>query len=88
MTLASIGGPDWNYFSAVCWFYGKYLYRHRGYPIGLIASYWGGATIQPWMTPEGLATCNEKVPRYDVLLRLDYCSACEEFRMYIRNLYI
>ncbi|XP_064594993.1 sialate O-acetylesterase-like [Liolophura sinensis] len=59
---ASIGGPDWTHFSAVCWFYGKYLYRHRGYPIGLIASYWGGSAIQPWMTPDGLATCNEKVP--------------------------
>ncbi|XP_064594989.1 sialate O-acetylesterase-like [Liolophura sinensis] len=62
VSRASIGGPDWDYFSAVCWFYGKYLYRHRGYPIGLIDSNWGGAAIEPWMTTDGLATCNVKIP--------------------------
>ncbi|XP_064612568.1 LOW QUALITY PROTEIN: sialate O-acetylesterase-like [Liolophura sinensis] len=58
----SIGGPNWNYFSAVCWFYGKYLYRHRGYPIGLIASDWGAARIEPWMSPQALSTCHVNVP--------------------------
>ncbi|XP_064612448.1 sialate O-acetylesterase-like [Liolophura sinensis] len=58
---ASIGGPKWNYFSALCWFYGTYLYRHRGYPIGLITSAWSGSRIEPWMSPVGLQTCKVNV---------------------------
>ncbi|XP_006811394.1 sialate O-acetylesterase-like [Saccoglossus kowalevskii] len=46
------------YFSAVCWFYGRNLYDHLKYPIGLIASSWGGTPIEAWSSPDSLKACN------------------------------
>jgi len=55
---SSIGGGDWAYFSAVCWFFGKNLAdSNPGLPIGLISSNWGGTIIQAWMSGEALAKC-------------------------------
>ena len=30
----SVGGKDWTYFSATCWFYGQNLFKSLQYPIG------------------------------------------------------
>jgi sialate O-acetylesterase len=38
---SSIGGGDWTYMSAVCWWFGKDLYEKYGIPIGLISNNWG-----------------------------------------------
>lgn len=54
----TIGGKDWSYFSAVCWLYGKRLYQHRKYPIGLVSSCWGGTPVETWSDPEVLKKCN------------------------------
>ena len=54
----SIGGGDWTYFSAVCWFFGRNIYNELLYPIGLIASSYGGTPIEDWMAPEALALCS------------------------------
>jgi len=55
---ASIGGPDWQYFSAVCWFFGKNLYEELNVPIGLVSSNWGGTIIQAWSSPHALSQCS------------------------------
>ncbi|KAK6169981.1 hypothetical protein SNE40_018484 [Patella caerulea] len=62
-TLANTGSPaQWLYFSAVCWLYGKHLYEKLGYPIGLIASTWGGTMVESWSDDESLAQCGLKPP--------------------------
>lgn len=55
----SVGGPDWQMFSAVCWEFGRQLSDTLGnsMPIGLISSNWGGTPIQSWMRPQGLSAC-------------------------------
>jgi sialate O-acetylesterase len=55
----SVGGPDWNYMSAVCWLYGRMIHQALGgRPIGLIATTWGGTPIEVWMPPKALQECN------------------------------
>ena len=53
----SIGGPQWQYFSAVCWLYGRFLYEQLDIPIGLIAPVWGGTPIEPWSSQAALKKC-------------------------------
>ncbi|KAK3611041.1 hypothetical protein CHS0354_017467 [Potamilus streckersoni] len=54
---ATVGYAPWQYFSAVCWLYGKYLYQHLKYPIGLISSTWGGTPIEAWSSKDVMAQC-------------------------------
>ncbi len=55
----SVGGPDWQYMSAVCWLYGRMIHQALdGRPIGLIATSWGGTFIEIWMPPKALQDCN------------------------------
>jgi sialate O-acetylesterase len=59
-TPKSVGGPDWNYMSAVCWLYGRMIHQAlNGRPIGLIATSWGGTPIEVWMPPKALQDCND-----------------------------
>ena len=59
----SIGGPDWNYMSAVCWLYGRMIHQALGgRPMGLIATTWGGTAIELWMAPKALQECD--IPPY------------------------
>ncbi|XP_067675204.1 sialate O-acetylesterase-like [Haliotis asinina] len=53
----SIGGSPWSYFSAVCWLYGKYLSAKLNYPIGLVASSYGGTRVEAWSAPNVLKKC-------------------------------
>jgi sialate O-acetylesterase len=62
---ASIGGGNWSYMSAVCWFFGRDLYNQYEVPIGLISSNWGGTYIQAWSSPEVNAQCKVPVPTYN-----------------------
>lgn len=61
-SMASLGGKPWgepwNYFSAVCWMYGKYIHKALGVPIGLVDTNWGGTPVEAWSSPEALAKCN------------------------------
>jgi sialate O-acetylesterase len=55
----TVGGPDWQYMSAVCWLYGRQIHQALGgRPIGLIATSWGGTVIEFWMPPKALQECN------------------------------
>ncbi|ETO13878.1 hypothetical protein RFI_23490 [Reticulomyxa filosa] len=56
---SSVGGADWDFLSALCWFYGRNLYEYLNYPVGLIASSYGGTPIRYWMPTETLQECNE-----------------------------
>jgi len=54
-----VGGPDWQYMSAVCWVYGRMIHQALGgRPIGLIATSWSGTPIEVWMPPKALEDCN------------------------------
>ena len=45
--------------SAVCWLYGRMIHEALGgRPIGLIATVWGGTSIELWMPPKALEDCN------------------------------
>ena len=52
-------GSAFNYFSAVCWFFGKNLYDGLGgeVPIGLVNDNWGGTRVEQWVPPETTAHC-------------------------------
>ena len=55
------------YFSSVCWLFGRNLYDHFKYPIGLISSNWGGTPIEDWSSPDVLAKCGVKENRYSTI---------------------
>ncbi|XP_048239870.1 sialate O-acetylesterase-like isoform X2 [Haliotis rufescens] len=54
---SSVGGKPWQYFSAVCWLFGKTLNKKLGYPIGLIDTSWGGTPVEAWSSTDALAKC-------------------------------
>ncbi|ESO83425.1 hypothetical protein LOTGIDRAFT_133483, partial [Lottia gigantea] len=56
----SIGFAPWKYFSAVCWLYGRNLYDSRQYPIGMIATDWGGTPVEAWSSKDALQNCGLK----------------------------
>ncbi|RUS78410.1 hypothetical protein EGW08_013824 [Elysia chlorotica] len=59
---ASLGGnpwgQPWNFFSAVCWLYGKNIHKALGIPIGLVDTNWGGTPVEAWSSPDALDKCN------------------------------
>jgi sialate O-acetylesterase len=58
-SIRSIGGPGWDWMSAVCWLYGRQIHQALGgRPIGLIATTWGGTAIELWMPSKALQDCN------------------------------
>lgn len=59
-----MGGGDWTYFSATCWFYGRNIYDFVQYPIGLVDTDWGGTPVEAWSSPDALAKCGitDKAP--------------------------
>ncbi|XP_037361420.1 sialate O-acetylesterase [Talpa occidentalis] len=56
-TSKNLGHGNFEYMSAVCWLFGRYLYDTLQYPIGLIASSWGGTPIEAWSSERTLKTC-------------------------------
>ena len=43
-------------FSAVGYYFGRRLSKELKVPIGLVGSNWGGTRIEPWTSPDGLAS--------------------------------
>ncbi|XP_071113687.1 sialate O-acetylesterase-like isoform X1 [Haliotis cracherodii] len=54
----SLGHSPWSYFSGVCWLYGKYLSSTLKYPIGLLATSYGGTRVELWSSLDALKKCN------------------------------
>ncbi|XP_066541438.1 sialate O-acetylesterase isoform X2 [Hoplias malabaricus] len=52
-----LGGKPFTHFSAVCWLFGRYLYKTLQYPIGLVESSWGGTPVEAWSSPRALHVC-------------------------------
>ncbi|XP_062275577.1 sialate O-acetylesterase [Scomber scombrus] len=44
-------------FSAVCWLFGRYMYKHLKYPIGMVESCWGGTPVEAWSSSRALQRC-------------------------------
>lgn len=56
-TSENLGHGKFEYMSAVCWLFGRYLYDTLRYPIGLISSLWGGTPIEAWSSGRSLKAC-------------------------------
>ncbi|KAI1893450.1 hypothetical protein AGOR_G00123850 [Albula goreensis] len=52
-----LGGPEFTHFSAVCWLFGRYLYKTLRYPVGLVESCWGGTPVEAWSSSRALQKC-------------------------------
>lgn len=55
--IETVNGGAWQYFSAVCWFYGRNIYNKTKIPIGLVSSNWGGTPDEAWSSPDALKEC-------------------------------
>ncbi len=55
-------------FSAVGYFFGKYLHRKLDVPIGMVEAAWGGTRIEPWTPREGFAA---QKSLSDIVKRID-----------------
>ncbi|XP_077421855.1 sialate O-acetylesterase [Vanacampus margaritifer] len=44
-------------FSAVCWLFGRYMYKNLNHPIGLVESCWGGTPVEAWSSSRALKQC-------------------------------
>lgn len=55
-----LGGKGFTHFSAVCWLFGRYLYKSLNYPIGLVESCWGGTPVEAWSSVRALQRCGLK----------------------------
>ncbi len=51
-----------NRFTAVGLYFGRKLQLETGVPIGLIKTAWNGTSIEPWISPAGLASVKELPP--------------------------
>ena len=64
--FTKVGGKAFSWYSATCYFFGRDLYKALGgkIPIGLIASDWGGQTVETFSSPDALndKTCGGTVP--------------------------
>jgi len=56
-------------FSAVAYFFARELYEKNEIPIGLIGAYWGGTSIEAWMSKEALSEFPKHKARVEALGR-------------------
>jgi sialate O-acetylesterase len=54
-------------FSAACYYFARELQKSVAVPMGLIHSSFGGSSIQPWISDEGLRSLEGYAPRLDLL---------------------
>ncbi|HVU58944.1 MAG TPA: sialate O-acetylesterase [Puia sp.] len=61
-------------FSAVAWFFGRYVQEHTGVPVGLISDNLGATSVEEWMSPEAL----HAFPQFEVYYR-EYLAGGQSF---------
>lgn len=44
----------------MCWLFGKYLQKTLNYPIGLIATDWGGTPVEAWSSKDAMDMCSSQ----------------------------
>ncbi len=73
-------GKDIDNFSAVAYYFGKYLHIETGIPIGLISTSWGGTNVEAWTSMETLQKYDHIASVYENLDKtVDYSvNASEE----------
>jgi len=54
----SIGGPDWQYQTAVGWLFVRAIYDSEKIPIGLVNDNWGGTSLKNWSSQAVINSCN------------------------------
>jgi sialate O-acetylesterase len=59
-----VGGPDWQYTSATCYFFGRkvFLDTNQKIPIGLLVSSYGGTRVEAWSSDDALNKCKKDPP--------------------------
>jgi len=72
-------------FSAVAYFFGRYLYEQYKVPIGLINSSWGGTNIEAWMSSELLAQHPESQKIISSIKGKDMIEAVNQYKLDHKN---
>lgn len=72
-------------FSAVAYFFGRYLYEQYKVPIGLINSSWGGTNIEAWMSSELLAQHPESQKIISGIKGKDMIEAVNQYKLDHKN---
>jgi len=79
-------------FSAVGYFYGRYLHQALGVPVGLIDNSWGGSAAEAWVRRASLEhdprfaplmerTVKEEADKQSEQARTDYAAAMEKYKL-------
>lgn len=61
------GSTSAKLFSAVGYYFGRTIHNGIKVPVGLIATFWGGSTIETWISEDGLKSFNEFKSFFDEL---------------------
>ena len=83
-------GDSVKQFSAVAYFFAKYVYEQTGVPIGLINTSWGGTNVETWTSKEGFAKFPEFKTVFDQLDKMKSIYQWKNekdsaFARYVRN---
>ncbi len=78
-TPKNIAQGSWEGFSAVGYFFGRYLYKKLNVPVGLIDSSWGGTRIEPWTPPQGFASV-PKLNSFVTLIKMANKLYCKQLQ--------
>jgi len=57
-------------FSAVAYFFGRYVHEHLGVPVGLIHTSWGGTVAEAWTSESALRRLPDFAPGLDRMAKL------------------
>lgn len=71
-------------FSAVLYYFGRYLHKDLGVPVGLIASAWGGSLIEPWTPPMGFAA-EEELAHITAQIRQSHKSFLDQVEAQVKD---
>lgn len=73
-------------FSAVGYFFGRFVHKEVGVPIGLISTNWGGTNIEAWTSMEFISTHPDFTEKIEKIKALDPEKAEQEKKVVLENL--